>query len=94
MSAHDFKVTVSSCKVSCILGRSFWNCLQAATDQADHPASDARPSKLYEDMEELLSPKAAPLNEVLAASPTAEGRLDASCLFSHRVSAGRQSHSA
>ncbi len=47
-------------------------------------------------MEALLSPKAAALNKMLAASPTAEGRLDASSLldlFSQTVSARRQSHS-
>ncbi|DBA83128.1 TPA: hypothetical protein ACH3X2_006652 [Trebouxia sp. C0005] len=51
--------------------------LQAVTRQADHPESFSRPSKLYEDMEALLSPKAAPLNDMLAASPRAEDRLEA-----------------
>ncbi|KAL0020273.1 hypothetical protein WJX79_008448 [Trebouxia sp. C0005] len=51
--------------------------LKAVTRQADHPESFSRPSKLYEDMEALLSPKAAPLNDMLAASPRAEDRLEA-----------------
>lgn len=51
--------------------------LKAVTVQAKHSEANSTPSKLFEDIEALLSPKAAPLNEMLAASSRAEGRLEA-----------------
>ncbi len=51
------------------------------TGSADHLESNSTPSKLDEDMEAMLSPKATSLNEMLAKSPTAEGRLEASSLL-------------
>lgn len=51
------------------------------TGSVDHVESNATPSKFGQDMEAMLSPKATLLNEMLAESPTAEGRLEASSLL-------------
>ncbi|KAL0056435.1 hypothetical protein WJX82_011321 [Trebouxia sp. C0006] len=51
--------------------------LKAVTGSVDHVESNSTPSKLGQDMEAMLSPKATLLNEMLAESPTAEGRLEA-----------------
>ncbi len=51
------------------------------TGSADTLELNSTPSKLDEDMEATLSPKATSLNKMLAESPTAEGRLEASSLL-------------